>query len=156
MYGTEGWRINLLIRTLATRHRTYAAIRLARIGLYPGQEVVLLVLDRFGAMTQRQLVDRLGIEPPTLSTVARKLEAGGFISREPSTDDRRATIVTITGKGRDLLPVIREIGRDVAETTLDGMDEETVQVLMRSMLHAIHNLEDRSAARRLEQPDTST
>jgi DNA-binding MarR family transcriptional regulator len=56
---------------------------------------VLLVLDRFGSMTQRQLVDRFGIEPP-LSTVARKLEAGGFIAREPSTDDRRATIVTIT------------------------------------------------------------
>jgi hypothetical protein len=54
------------------------------------------------------------------------------------------------------LPVIREIGRDVAETTLDGMDEETVQMLMRSMLHAIHNLEDRSAARRLELPDSPT
>ncbi len=99
---------------------------------------------------------RLVIEPPTLSTVARKEESGGFIAGEPSIDDRRATIVTITDKGRDLLPVIREIGRDVADTALDGMDEETVQVLMLSMLHAIHNLEDRSTARRLELPDSST
>jgi DNA-binding MarR family transcriptional regulator len=152
MYGTERWRINVLTRTLATRHRTYAAVGLARIGLYPGQETLLLALDRFGPMTQRQLGERLGVEPPTLSVMARKLEARGVIGRTPSPDDSRATIVTLTDKGRDLLPDIQELGRDLAETTLAGMDEETVQAMMRGMLQAIRNLEDRCAAERGEAP----
>lgn len=152
MYATERWRVNVLIRTLATRHRTYAATGLARIGLYPGQETLLLVLDRFGPMTQRQLGERLGVEPPTLSVMAKRLEGRGFIARATSPKDSRATIVELTDRGRELLPEIREIGRDLAESTLEGMDEETVRVLMRGMLEAIHNLEDRCAAVRGEPP----
>jgi|SRR5690606_9826873 len=150
MYGVERWRINVLIRTLAVRHRTCAAVGLGRIGLYPGQETVLLALDRFGPMTQRQLVEWLGIEPPTLSSIAGKLEAGGFIVRSPSPQDRRATIVELTEKGRDLLPAIREVMAELAELSLEGIDEETAQVMMRGMLQAIRNLEGRCERDRCE------
>lgn len=140
MSELERWRVNLLIRTLATRHKTCAGVGLLRLGLYPGQETVLLILDRFGPMTQRQLVDRLGVEPPTVSAIAKKLEAGGFIARNRSCEDARTTIVDLTLKGRALLPAIRDVGRNLAETTLDGMDDETVEELMRSMKRAVDNL----------------
>jgi DNA-binding MarR family transcriptional regulator len=137
---SQRWRINLLIRTLATRHRTAAAIRLASIGLFPGQETVLLALDRFGPMTQRELVERLGVEPPTLSSMAKKLEVAGYIDRRPSLEDRRAIIVALTPAGQELLPAVRQIGHDLAEVTLDRMDDETVRMLMRAMKRAIGNL----------------
>lgn len=140
MTELERWRVNLLIRTLATRHKTAAGVRLACIGLFPGQETVLLVLDRFGPMTQRQLVNRLGVEPPTLSAIAKKLESAGLIDRRASSEDRRAVVVDLTPKGRDLLPAIREIGSELAEITLDRMDDETVRLLMRAMKRAIGNL----------------
>lgn len=143
MYGVERWRINVLIRTLAQRHRTAAAVGLARLGLYPGQETLLLSLDRFGPMTQRQLGERLGVEPPTLSSIAGKLEAGGFIERAPSTDDRRATIVSLTEQGAAQLPAIREVMADLAGVALEGMDDVTAQAMMRGMVQAIRNLEDR-------------
>lgn len=142
MDGSQRWHVNLLIRNLAMRHKGCAGVELAKIGLFPGQETVLIVLDRFGSMTQRQLVDQLGVEPPTLSTVARKLEAAGLISRTPCPKDARATIVDLTGKGRDLLPEIRRIGRDLAERTLAGMDDETVEQLMIAMEQAIRNLDE--------------
>ncbi len=141
MDGSQRWHINLLIRSLALRHRGCAGTELAKIGLYPGQETVLIVLERFGPMTQRQLVDRLGIEPPTLSTVARKLEAAGLVARVPSPCDARATIVNLTDRGRELLPEIRRIGRELAETTLAGMDDETVELLMTAIRQATRNLE---------------
>ncbi len=147
MSPTDRWRINLLIRTLATRHRTCATVRLRRIGLYPGQETVLLALDRFGSMTQRQLVERIGVEPPTLSAVASKLEAAGYIARKPCPGDRRSTLVSLTERGRALLPDIREIGLDLAEVTLNGMDAEQVETLMAGLRHAIGNLENEDATR---------
>lgn len=140
MSELERWRVNLLIRTLATRHKTFAGVGLLRLGLYPGQETVLLILDRFGPMTQRQLVHWLGVEPPTLSTIAKKLEAAGFIVRERSSDDARSVVVDLTPKGRELLPAIREIGRDLAEITLNGMDDQTVELLMKAMNKAVGNL----------------
>lgn len=142
MDGSQRWQVNLLIRTLALRHRGCAGTELASIGLFPGQETVLIVLDRFGPMTQRQLVDRLGIEPPTLSSIARKLESAGLVARTPSPCDGRATIVALTGRGRELLPDIRRIGRELAERTLAGMDDDTVELLMATMRQAIQNLDD--------------
>ena len=143
MGESQRWQVNLLIRTLALRHKGRAGTALARIGLFPGQETVLMVLDRFGPMTQRQLVDHLGVEPPTLSTVARKLETGDFVSRTPCPTDARAMVVDLTDKGRALLPEIRRIGRDLAETTLAGMDGETVRVLMETLQRAIENLDEK-------------
>lgn len=141
MDGSQRWHVNLLIRSLALRHKNCAGARLAKIGLFPGQETVLIVLDRFGPMTQRQLVDQLGVEPPTLSTVVRKLERGGLVTRTTSSSDARATIVELTGEGRALLPEIFRIGRELAERTLAGMDDETVELLMTAMKEAIRNLE---------------
>lgn len=134
------WRCNLLIRELALRHRMRAGVELTKIGLYPGQETVLIVLDRFGSMSQRQLVRHLSIEPPTMSTMAKRLEAAGFISRTPSPCDARMTVVDLTEKGREALPDVYRIGRDLAELTLAGMDDDTVATFMRAMTQAVTNL----------------
>lgn len=135
------WRCNLLIRELALRHRMRAGMELAKIGLHPGQETVLIVLDRFGAMNQRDLGAHLNIEPPTLSSIAKKLEAAGLITRTPCPRDARATMVAPTDHGRELLPEIYRIGRELAETTLAGMDDATVATFMAAMSQAIASLE---------------
>ncbi len=146
------WRCNLLVRELALRHRMRAGLALATIGLHPGQETVLIVLDRFGAMNQRDLGAHLNIEPPTLSSIAKKLEAAGLIMRSPYPTDARATLVELTERGRALLPDIYRIGRELAETTLAGMDDATVAAFLAAMSQAIANLEADCPPRRREPP----
>ena len=143
------WKCNLLIRELALRHRMRAGMKLATIGLFPGQETVLIVLDRFGAMNQRDLGAQLNIEPPTLSSIAKKLETAGLIGRAPCPRDARATLVELTDDGRALLPDIYRIGRELAEVTLAGMDDDTVATFMASMYNAIENLKADCPPRRV-------
>jgi DNA-binding MarR family transcriptional regulator len=117
--------INQAIRLLTLRHRARAAELLAPLGLHPGQEVLLLQLARNGPMIQAQLSDALACEPPSVTIMARKLEAGGHIRRTPSPSDGRATVVELTGSGRALVERIKELWIDLADESVAGLRART-------------------------------
>lgn len=72
-------------------------------GLYEGkgsQKRVLMVLeDLGGAVTQRELTQRLGIQPGSASEVFAKLENAGAVTRTPSQEDRRTVDIALTEAG---------------------------------------------------------
>jgi DNA-binding MarR family transcriptional regulator len=70
--------------------------------LYEGkgsQTGILIRLRKEGPMTQRQLTERLGIQPGSASEVLRKLEAAGLIVRTANPDDRRTADIQLTPAG---------------------------------------------------------
>jgi DNA-binding MarR family transcriptional regulator len=118
--------INQAIRLLSLRHRARTAALLAPLGLHPGQEALLLELARTGPMIQAQLSEALGVEPPSVTLMTRKLEAAGHIRREPAPGDRRASVVALTDRGRALSDQVKELWRALAEETVTGLPAETV------------------------------
>ncbi len=117
------------IRTISIRHRALAGTVLAPLGLHPGQEVILLELDAHGPLTQRQLATAGGCEPPTITGSARKLEAAGLIVRRPSPTDGRATIVELSEQGRNLIPELKRVWRDLGELTVAALTTTSLEQL---------------------------
>lgn len=113
--------LNQAIRTVAIRHRALAASLLGRLGLHPGQEVLLFELDSHGPRTQTELAAASGCEAPTITNTARKLEAAGLIVRRPSPTDGRVTIVELSDRSRDLMPVLRQAWCELAEQSVAGL-----------------------------------
>lgn len=73
--------------------------------LYEGkgsQKRILIILNEVGKMTQRELTERLGIQPGSASEVIAKLEDAGDIIRVPSESDRRTMDIVLTEQGRAL------------------------------------------------------
>ncbi len=71
--------------------------------LYEGrgsQKGILITLLEVGAVTQRELTRRLGIQPGSVSEVLAKLEKNGLILRTENPQDRRTTDITLTDQGR--------------------------------------------------------
>lgn len=64
------------------------------------QKRILIILLEAGTMTQRELTERIGIQPGSASEVIGKLEDSGFIQRTPSQSDRRTTDIHLTEAGR--------------------------------------------------------
>lgn len=64
------------------------------------QKRILMVLNEAPYITQRELTERLRIQPGSASEVIGKLEAAGFLVRSPSETDRRTTNITLTEAGR--------------------------------------------------------
>ncbi|MFF4618433.1 MarR family winged helix-turn-helix transcriptional regulator [Nonomuraea jabiensis] len=121
--------LNQAIRLLSLRHRARAAALLAPLGLHPGQEALLLELDRTGPRIQAELSEALGCEPPSVTLMTRKLEASGHIRRKPAPSDRRASVVELTDSGRALAGQVKQLWCALAEETVTGLPAETVAEL---------------------------
>ena len=117
------------IRLLTLRHRARAAVLLAPLGLYPGQEALLLELARTGPMIQAQLSDALGCEPPSVTLMTRKLEASGHIRRQTAVCDKRASVVELTDSGAALADRVKQLWCALAEETVTGLPAQTVAEL---------------------------
>lgn len=80
--------------------------------LYEGrgsQRRILIVLDEIGrSVTQRELTERLGIQPGSASEVVAKLEGAGHIRRTPNEADRRTVDIALTDAGRAVAAEARE------------------------------------------------
>ena len=73
--------------------------------LYEGkasQKRILIILNESGTITQRDLTERLGIQPGSASEILSKLENSGLIIRIQNEDDRRTTNICLTDAGRKL------------------------------------------------------
>ncbi|MGS2617860.1 MarR family winged helix-turn-helix transcriptional regulator [Micromonospora sp. LZ34] len=121
--------LNQAIRLLSLRHRARAAALLAPLGLHPGQEALLLELDRTGPRIQAQLSEALGCEPPSVTLMTRKLEAAGHVRRKPAPSDKRASIVELTDSGKALADQIKQLWCALAEETVTGLPAETAAEL---------------------------
>lgn len=68
-------------------------------GKHTQQRVVQLLDMNKDGLPQKQLAYLLGIRSQSLAEVVRKLEDAGYITREPNPNDRRSSIITLTGQG---------------------------------------------------------
>ena len=68
-------------------------------GLNASRAEALLVLDRAGAIVQRQLSEALRCTPRYVTAIVDDLEAEGLVRRERHPTDRRATLVVLTELG---------------------------------------------------------
>lgn len=121
--------VNQAIRLLSLRHRARIAALLAPLGLHPGQEALLLELARTGPMIGAQLSEALGVEPPSVTLMTRKLEAAGHIRRAPAPDDKRASVVELTESGKTLVEQVKQLWCALAEETVAGLPARTAAEL---------------------------
>ncbi|WP_234817981.1 MarR family winged helix-turn-helix transcriptional regulator [Mycolicibacterium sphagni] len=73
---------------------------------------VLHRLDTAGPVRLTALAAAAGVSQPSMSQLIRRLECRGMTQRTTDTSDGRATLVTITDVGRDM---VRQRRRDLAE-----------------------------------------
>lgn len=137
--------LNRAIRLVGMKHRGRAASALGELGLHPGQEMLLLELDAHGPLTQRELANGLGCEPPSVTLMVQKLEVAGLIARTPSARDGRATVVELTDRGRALMPRLKAVWQRLAETTVAGLGDTPLDTVIEVVSDLANSL---SAARR--------
>lgn len=95
------------------------------LGLTHPQYLVMLALWEGEPLSLTALADVLRLEPATLSPLVKRLEAGGFLTRQRSAADERQLEVRLTEAGRALraeatrVPpqVVDALGVDVVELT---------------------------------------
>jgi DNA-binding MarR family transcriptional regulator len=102
-------------------HRGDVGELLAAVGLHVGQEMVLIELWEQDGLRGGELAERLGVEPPTVTRMLRRLEKCGFVERRQDPRDARSFRVYLTGEGRSLEGPVARCWERVGEKAFAGM-----------------------------------
>lgn len=118
--------VSWAVMTLAHTQRGLAASRLAPLGLFPGQELMLLQLwDRDGR-SQKELGDLLGLDHSTVAKSVQRLERAGFVHRTRSPHDGRVTLVHLTEAAHALEAPVRGIWSDLEKRLTSRLSPDQV------------------------------
>jgi DNA-binding MarR family transcriptional regulator len=105
-----------------------------RLGFSMYQYSVLAVLSEGARATQAMIADTLGLDRGQLVGVLDELEEAGLIERRRDQSDRRRHTVSLTAVGKKRLVKMRTIVKDVEDSFLEPLDEETRNMLRDALL----------------------
>ena len=114
--------------------------RLAPLDLNLTQASLLGYVSEFGATTQTDLADHLGIGRAAIGSVIDRLQSRGLVERQPRPDDRRVWLVAITPAGSDLAREVAEVDAVLRGELRHGIGREDRQALAWVMTRLQQNL----------------
>ena len=116
------------------RHDAIRAGHARRIGL-AGIEYTILIsvarLSRDGDVNVKALADHLHVSTGFVTNATRKLQDLGLVEKTTDPADRRRTVLTVTGKGRDRLAELAPYQRQVNDVEFGSLTAEDFRQLSR-------------------------
>ncbi|ADO70883.1 MarR family winged helix-turn-helix transcriptional regulator [Stigmatella aurantiaca] len=101
---------------------------------------VVIALEENGTLLQKELAVRAHVEQPTMAALLTRMERDGLITREPHPDDKRASQISLSAKGRARLPLAKEQLREVVGQATAGFSDRERAVLMGLLRRMVSNL----------------
>ncbi|MER5530905.1 MarR family transcriptional regulator [Streptomyces sp. NPDC002677] len=138
--AAAGGPISHTIFRLARLHRMHVGHLLRRVGLYPGQELVMMYLWELGPQRQADLVRLMDSDAATMTRTVRRLEQAGFVHRRPSPTDKRASLIEPTAASHALRREVERVWSQLEDLVTAELspDERTAALLTLERLE--HNL----------------
>lgn len=130
----------------ARLHRARTGDRLAKLGLFAGQEQVVQALATAGTMTMGDLAALLRVRPPTASKTVTRLAALGIVERRAESGDGRVVRVQLTEAGRAKAEAIEQIQEEVEAELLDHLDKTDRRRLRKLLRKAARGLAEAAGA----------
>lgn len=133
-------KVTLSLLQAARAYRARSAKLLARIGLYPGQDALLKLLQD-GPMTMGEAATLLSIQPPTVTKMVNRLSAAGLVRTEVVDRDRRKVAVSMTDAARARLGDIDTIWKTLEEEALEDVQPDALKAGLATILRNLskHN-----------------
>lgn len=111
-------------------------------GLNHGQWVMLGVISETNdGIRLNSTAEVLGVKAPLVTAMANELIAQGFIVRASHQSDRRAKLLTVSEKGRELLAEVHKCLFGILAPLLDGISDKEMQTYQKVLTTIIANNE---------------
>jgi len=134
-------RIFLLLSE-AGRLLSAEATREARAqGLSRAQWTILDILEQAPGLTQREIAERLDVEPITVARMLDRLSARDVIERRPDPRDRRVWRIHLSEDGARIREMTADRRAALGREITSGLPDEVTQALERGLTHAVAALE---------------
>ncbi|MFF8605390.1 MarR family winged helix-turn-helix transcriptional regulator [Streptomyces sp. NPDC015346] len=138
--AARGGPLSHALSRVARLHRIAAGRLLKEVGLYPGQEFLMMCLWDRGPVRQSELIKAMGVDPSTVTKMLQRLEQSGYVRRTPDPADRRAVLVEPTDGGGALRAGVADVWTGLEEHTLAGLGPAERAELARLLARVEENL----------------
>lgn len=132
--------VHMILHQLVHLSKYQALKRMEEFGLKPSQAGILFALSCNGKLSQRELAEKIGITPPSMTVALRKVEDMGYIMKEPDEKDQRIIRIILTEKGRNCIGKIKEIIEEMEIVLYENISREEQLLLRRLLLQMRQNL----------------
>lgn len=120
--------------------------RVRALELTQAQWRAIAHLAREDGVKQAALAERLEVAPITLGRLIDRLQAAGWVTREPDPDDRRASRLFLTAKAGPILDEMRGHANEALEDLMVGIPESTRTALVEALMRMKQNLSEAESA----------
>lgn len=121
--------ISYALFRMAREHRNFVSSLLRPLGLFVGQDILLMHLMEKEGITQTDLIEQIGLDPSTLTKMLSRLEKTGLVTKKPGSSDRRVMEVYLTESGKSLKPHLEKMWQDLEKRTLGQFTAEEKGIL---------------------------
>ena len=132
------------ISNLRNRFNAFIMDRLAEEGiteLVPSHGAVLVVLYKEGPQPMKAICEAVNRDKSTLTVLVRKLEALGYVRREPDEKDSRVSIIHLTEKGVAFQPLFERISLELNRKIWGNTPEDEREVFCRQLSEMTRRME---------------
>jgi len=114
--------------------------RVRSLGLTAVQARLLMSLVKFPDNNQAFYAERIEVEPITLTRIVDRMEEAGWVERVFDPHDRRARLLHLTDKSREIVEPLRGIVDALVEDMAEGLTEQEQDMLARLLEKVSANL----------------
>ena len=91
-------------------------------------------------LAMKELAEQLGLTPPSVTALTRRLVASGMVQRQAHADDSRVALLSITDAGRALMSDIYHDQLAGMERLLEGLAPDEQQLFLDLLERAVTTL----------------
>lgn len=113
---------------------------LHKVGITASQLPVLVALKHGERRTQSDLARIAGVEQPSMAQLLGRMEREGLVRREPSADDRRSSLISLTDTARQRLAPGRDALRAVDTKARSGFTEADLKLFLGFIARMANNI----------------
>jgi MarR family transcriptional regulator, transcriptional regulator for hemolysin len=140
-----GWQgntpIDLFLLEQGAVGRAAKAVLQRRVGISETRLHILGLLYVLGEVSQAELQRRLDVDGASITRQVKQLESEGLLSRRADPADNRFTLVVLTEAGKERLREVARAAREFLTLALEGVSEEDLTCLRRTLARVRANLE---------------
>lgn len=105
--------------------------------LGPTGSMVLLTLDEIGTAPLHKLTERMQRDKSQMTRMVRQLEQKGLVTRHPSAEDARVTLLALTPSGTEVVLQIQQAVAETLEEVLSPLNQDELATLQAILQRAL-------------------
>jgi DNA-binding MarR family transcriptional regulator len=138
--SSNAQRLLRLFEQLRGAKASPAFARLHALNISPSHMRAMHMLASVPALPMKDLAEQLGLTPPSVTALTRRLVASGMVQRQAHADDSRVALLSITDAGRALMSDIYHDQLAGMERLLEGLAPDEQQLFLDLLERAVTTL----------------